>query len=113
MAKKYKHYWGEFCNIFGPTPRNRVLEYFLESRELDHSASDVVKETGLNRSTAYLILEDLLNEKIFVPTRVIGKTQLYKLNMEEKKVIALIRAFDELLKGIVEEHTRLEEPLAA
>ena len=25
--------WGEFCNVFGVNPRNRILEFLLEMRK--------------------------------------------------------------------------------
>ena len=36
-----KKLWGAFATMFGATPRNRILEFFLETRELDFSIGDV------------------------------------------------------------------------
>lgn len=38
---------GEFCEIFGLTPRNRIIEFFLEMRGLDFSIGDVAKNLNL------------------------------------------------------------------
>ena len=54
---------GAFCILFGATPRNRIIEFFLESRDLDYSIRDIVKETGLNRATTYNTMKSLIKEK--------------------------------------------------
>jgi Fe2+ or Zn2+ uptake regulation protein len=103
VMKKIKHY-GEFCKFFGITPRNVILEFFLELRSLDFSASDVVKETHLNRATTYNTLNELVKEKLIISTRTIGKTQLYKLNMASSKVRNLINNFNNTLNIIIAEY---------
>ena len=56
---KMENKYGEFCEIFGITPRNRIIEFFLEMRGLDFSIGDVAKETELNRATTYNTIEEL------------------------------------------------------
>ena len=97
---------GEFCKVFGDTPRNRILEFFLEGREIDFGIGDVAKETGLNRATAYNTMEELIGQGFIVPTRKLGNTQMYKLNKNKDEVKALLKAFDMLLENIVKEHSR-------
>tara|TARA_Y100000310_G_scaffold285479_1_gene308953 strand:+ start:514 stop:834 length:321 start_codon:yes stop_codon:yes gene_type:complete len=98
--------WGEFCNIFGTNPRNRILEFFLEGRELDFALGDVAKETGLNRATAYNKLAELIEEGYLIPTRKISGGQLYKLNKQKKEVMLLISAFNMVLRRIAKEHPK-------
>src|SRR3989338_7622348 len=95
---------GELCKIFGITPRNRILEFFLEMREIDFGRGDVDRETGLNRATTYNTVEELIRQEIIVPTRKLGNTQLYKLNIHKPEVRALIEAFNVLLENIVKEN---------
>lgn len=102
MTKK-KVECGEFCNIFGDTLRNKVLEFFLEGHELDYAVSTVAEELDLNRATAYNIIEDLLKEEIIEESRRIGNTQLYKLNKEKPKVKALMKAFNAALRVVLKE----------
>lgn len=95
---------GEFCKVFGDTPRNRILEFLLAGRELDFGIGDVAKETGLNRATAYNTMEELIHDGFVVPTRKLGNTQLYKLNKNKSEVKALLEAFDMLLDKIAKEY---------
>ena len=88
---------GEFCEIFGLTPRNRIIEFFLEMRGLDFSIGDVARETGLNRATTYNTIEELEKAKYLIPTRKVSGAQLYILNVEKEEVKILINTFNTIL----------------
>ncbi len=75
---------GAFAKTLGVTPRNAIIEYFVEMPHLDHSLGDVAKEYELNRATTYNIARDLVVQKIIEPTRIVGKTQLYRLAENER-----------------------------
>ena len=104
--------WGQFCEIFGVNPRNRILEFFLEMRELDFSIGDVAKEIELNRATTYNTIEELTKEKYLIPTRKVSGGQLYKLNIEKKEVKFLIEAFNMILNRIVKQYDKKEKVCA-
>ena len=107
MEQKY----GTFCEIFGCNPRNRILEFFLEMRELDFSIGDVAKETGLNRATTYNTMEGLIREGYILPTRKVSGGQLYNLNMDKPEVNMLIQSFNFVLHGIVKGYAEIEMPI--
>ncbi|MBI4141337.1 hypothetical protein HY484_00250 [Candidatus Woesearchaeota archaeon] len=88
---------------FGDTPRNQLLEFFLEMRSTDFGIADITKELKMNKATAYNTAKELINRKIIVPCRIIGKTQTYKLNKDSILVKGLIKAHNELMKNIVQE----------
>ena len=89
--------WGKFCKVFGANPRNRILEFFLESRELDFSIGNVSAVTELNRATTYNAIEELLSDGVIIPTRKISGAQLYKLNIEKEQVRLLVDTFNLVL----------------
>ena len=97
--------YGKFCEIFGINPRNRILEFFLESEGLDYGIGDVALETRLNRATTYNTMEELIKNKYVLPTRVLSGAQLYTLNTKKKEVKILLKSFKEVLKIILDEHT--------
>ena len=107
-----KKTWGEFCEIFGLTPRNRIIEFFLEMRELDFSIGDVAKETELNRATTYNTIEELTKAEYLVPTRKVSGGQLYKLNTEKKEVKILINTFNTVLQSIAEKYKEKQKIVA-
>lgn len=96
---------GQFCNVFGNNPRNKIIEFLIETRELDYSIGDIAKETNLNRATTYNIVTELINEKYIIPTRRVSNSQLYKLNESKEEVKILIKVFNMILNKIVEKHS--------
>ncbi len=100
--------WGEFCEVLGVTPRNRVLECFIEGREMDFSSGSIAEQTGLNRATTYRTIEELISEKYLIPSRKISGAQLFKLNKEKREVKVLLAIFDMILDKIAEEYTPKE-----
>lgn len=91
-----------FVEFFGKEPRVRILECFLEGRELDFGAGDIARELELNRVTVYQVMYDLEKELIIIPTRKVGKGQLYKLNLQNENVQLMVKAFNAILHGIAE-----------
>ena|SRR3989344_6259542 len=92
-----------FRELFGDTPKVRVLEYLAEGRELDHSIGDIAEGAGINRVTLFRMWDDLEGTKIIIHTRNIGNAKLYKLNMKNPKVRILVRVFDEIINAGFEE----------
>jgi DNA-binding IclR family transcriptional regulator len=95
---------GEFCKLFGDNPRNRIMEFYLEMPHTDFTIGDVAKDLGLNRATTYNTMEEMIEEKFVIQTRKVSGGQLYKLNTEKKEVKMLLKIFDTILNGIVEEY---------
>ncbi|MBI2105389.1 hypothetical protein HYT56_00960 [Candidatus Woesearchaeota archaeon] len=86
-----------FREIFGDTPKIRVLEYLLEGRELDHSIGDIADGAGINRVTLFRMWNALEKSNILVHTRNIGNAKLYKLNTNNHYVLILIDVFDKII----------------
>ncbi len=86
-----------FIDFMGDSPTVRVLDYLLTERDLDFSISDMARNAGVGRTTLYRIWGDLINNKIIVPTRTVGKAKLYKLNKDSIKIQKLIEIDDTLI----------------
>lgn len=86
-----------FREIFGDTPKVRVLEYLLEGRELDHSIGDIAEGAGINRVTLFRLWPKIEKSKLIVNTRNIGNAKLFKLNIKNSYVLNLIEMFDKLI----------------
>ena len=86
-----------FIEFMGDSPTIRVLDYLLTERDLDFSITDMAKNAGIGRTTLYRIWDDLVKNKIIVPTRVIGKAKLHKLNKDNFKIKKLIEIDDRLI----------------
>ena len=86
-----------FRELFGDTPKVRVLEYLLEGRELDHSIGDIAEGAGINRVTLFRLWPEIEKSKLVVPTRNIGNAKLFKLNMKNPYVKGLVEMFDKMI----------------
>ncbi|MBS3155606.1 hypothetical protein J4413_00025 [Candidatus Woesearchaeota archaeon] len=88
-----------FREIFGDTPKIRVLEYLIEGRELDHSIGDIAEGAGINRVTLFRMWGSIEKSKLIIHTRDIGNAKLYKLNMSNPYVLVLIEMFDKIINA--------------
>ena len=86
-----------FIELFGDSPTIKVLDYLLTERELDFSISDMARNAGIGRATLYRIWDELIRNQIIIPTRTIGKSKLYKLNINNPKIKKLIEIDDMLV----------------
>lgn len=101
-----------FRELFGDTPKIRVLEYLLEGRELDHSIGDIAEGAGINRVTLFRMWDEIQKSKIIVHTRDIGNAKLYKLNTSNQYVRILIELFDKIINVNFQED-RIEKKVVA
>ena len=86
-----------FRELFGDTPKVRVLEYLLEGRELDHSIGDIAEGAGINRVTLFRLWPKIEKSRLVAHTRNIGNAKLFKLNMKNPYVKNLVELFDKLI----------------
>ncbi|MCX6816239.1 MAG: hypothetical protein NT120_05330 [Candidatus Aenigmarchaeota archaeon] len=94
-----------FVETFGETPTVKVLDFFLTFDSFDYSKSQIAEETGVSRITLDKIWQDLVNKKIIVKTRNIGRAEMYKLNKSNPFAIALINFSLKLASAFAEEET--------
>lgn len=86
-----------FIEFMGDSPTMRILDYLLTERDLDFSITDMAKNAGIGRATLYRIWGNLVKNRIIIPTRVIGKAKLFKLNKDNIKIKKLIEIDDALM----------------
>ena len=99
-----EHEIGLFCETYGNTIENRVLQFLLENQDIDFAIGDMAREIKISRPKAYAVIEEFEGKKYAKKTRIVGKTQLYILNKENKIVKLFMRNFKECLKFLVEEN---------
>lgn len=95
-----------FIEFMGDSPTIRILDYLLTERDLDFSITDMAKNAGIGRTTLYRLWGSLIKNKIIMPTRVIGKAKLYKLNKENFKIKKLIEIDDRLVLEDLKKHSQ-------
>lgn len=102
MVKMLKN--GAFCETYGNTINNRILEYLLENQDLDFAVGDMARELEISRPKAYEVVKEFEKKRYVKKSRIVGKTQLYILSKENKRVRLFLRDFKECLKLVAEEY---------
>lgn len=95
---------GAFCEVYGNTIENRVLEVLLENQFLDFAIGDMAKELKISRPKAYEVIKKFMKKGYVKESRIIGKTQLYLLDRNDARVKLFLKDFKECLKLVVEEY---------
>jgi len=88
-----------FRNLFGDTPKIRVLEFLLSARDLDHSIGAIAKGAGINRVTLFRLWSEIEHSSIVTHTRNIGNAKLFILNRKNPYVGNLMVMFDNILEA--------------
>ncbi len=95
--KKYSLDNSIFLEFMGNTPVMKMFDYLLTIRELDFSKTDAIVNSKIGRSAFYRLWDKFLDLMIVIPSRTIGKIQLYKLNVRDERVKKLIELYEVLL----------------
>ena len=96
---------GAFCETYGNTIPNRILEYLMENEDLDFAVGDMAKELEISKPKAYEIIGKFEKNGYLKKSRIVGKTQLYILNKENSRVKLFLNDFKECLRIVVEENS--------
>jgi len=98
-----------FLETFGESPYIKVLDFFLTYPSFDYSKTQVADEVGISRITIEKIWKELIEKKVIIKTRTIGRAELYKLNTMNPKVKILMKIGLELASAYLrpkkEKHT--------
>lgn len=81
--------------LYGDSPRIRLLEYLMEFQNHQFTPSEIVETVGMSRTTAFKELKNLLTENMIFPSKPIGKSPTYQINMDSPivKVMQSIVSF--------------------
>ena len=89
-----------FRQALGDNPKIRVLEFFIEGRELDYSISDIAEGAEISRTTLFRIWPNLKEANIIKPTRIIGNAKLpwdiFKIKSRPKRSEKINRLFEKI-----------------
>ena len=89
-----------FLDYVGDNPRMRILQHLIEGRELDYTLTDMLN-AGVSWGTLNSLVPKLLELKIVIKTRKIGRATLYKINQENMVSKQLIELYDKLIMEIL------------
>ena len=76
---------------FGDTPQLRVLDFLIDNHFFDFPMTEIARESNVSYNSIIIFFENFIKSGIIVKTRKVGKSDYYKLNLENPFVMNLIR----------------------
>ena len=76
---------------FGDTPQLRVLDFLIENHFFDYPMTEIARESNVSYNSIKVFFEQFIKSEIVSNTRRVGKSEYYKLNMENEFVKNLVK----------------------
>jgi len=80
-----------FTEIFGGSPRVKLLDFLADHVDFDYTLSQLQQFTGISRPTLYKLVSELEKERLVVLTREIGGSRFFRINMEDPRVVSMLQ----------------------
>ncbi len=88
-----------FIEVFGNSPIIKVLDFLVTFADFDYPLTEIAKNSGVSYSTLQSLWHRLEKNNIVIKTRRVGKSDLYKINIENPAVKELIKLDWKLTKN--------------
>lgn len=88
----------KFIKYMGDSPTMRILDFLITGRDFDYSLTDIANNSGVGWATLYRLWPSFIENKIVIPTRVIGKAKLFQLNSQNEAVQQLVKLYKTILR---------------
>ena len=88
---KVKENKSAFLEYLGDNPQLRVLDFMIENHFFDFPLTEIARESNISYNSLKVFIEDFVEKGIFIITRKIGKSDYYKLNLENDFVKNMIK----------------------
>ena len=86
QAETHSEYEGVLSNVFSSRAVSQIMDFFLDHKEFDYSPGEIAKKTGLSFRTIFRELPYLEKNQLIYISRKIGKTNMYRLNVDLQAV---------------------------
>lgn len=86
-----------FDRVAKGNPTMRIMDFLIQNKENDFTITEIAEGSDVGRTTIWNgLLEYLLNEGLIIKTRTVGNAKMYRLNIKDEKVRALISLHNSL-----------------
>ncbi len=90
-----------FLEYVGDTPQLRILDFFIGNHFFDFPLTEIARESEVSYNSLKAVFPKFLERGVVVKSRKIGKSNYYKLNMENAFVQNMIKVAWHLAKADV------------
>ena len=80
-----------FLMHFGDTPQLRVLDFLIDNHFFDYPMTEIARDSNVSYNSIKKFFSNLVKSGIVVKTRKVGKSDYYKLNLDNPFVSNLIK----------------------
>lgn len=80
-----------FLKQFGDTPKLRVLDFLIDNHMFDFPITEIARGSNVSYNSIKLFFSSFIKSNIVIKTRKIGKSDYYKLNIENLFIRNLIK----------------------
>lgn len=91
MKMKVKKNKSLFLKQFGDTPQLRVLDFLIDNQFFDFPMTEIAKGSNVSYNSIKKFFDELIKTGTIYKTRRIGKSDYYKLNLNNSFVRNLIK----------------------
>ncbi len=71
-----------FLEYFGDTPKLRFLNFLIGNHFFDFNMTDMAREANISYNSLIIFFNEFLEKGIIIKTRRVGKSDMYKLNLD-------------------------------
>ena len=71
-----------FLEYFGDTPKLRFLDFLIGNHFFDFNMTDMAKEANISYNSLITFFKEFLDKGIIIKTRRVGKSDMYKFNID-------------------------------
>ena len=71
-----------FLEYFGDTPKLRFLNFLIGNHFFDFNMTDMAREANISYNSLMGFFDEFLKKGVIIKTRRVGKSDMYKLNMD-------------------------------
>ncbi len=81
-----------FLMQFGDTPQLRVIDFLIDNHMFDYPITEIARQSNVSYNSIRLFFSQFIKSGLVIKTRKVGKSDYFKLNMENdfvKNLVAL------------------------
>ena len=78
-------------NYLGDTPQLRVLDFLIDNHFFDYPITEISKGANVSYNSLKAFFGDLVTSAILIKTRKVGKSDYYKLNINNVFIANLMK----------------------
>jgi len=80
-----------FLQSFGDTPQLRVLDFLIENHFFDYPITEIARESNVSYNSLKSFFQKFVSSGILIKTRKVGKSDYFKMNLNNPFMSNLIK----------------------